>query len=102
MATGSNLVVSPGGKIYVVYESFPQPPVGSSFGNNAIYFAAPLNEGASFSAPVKISDVVPGGDGIHLNGPIDANDFPQLAVNRTNRPSSATAYIACPAVPNPN
>src|SRR5260370_28109964 len=96
MNIGSNVVVSPGGKIYVVYESFPQPPAGSSFGNNAIYFARSLNEGASFSAPVKISDVVPGGDGIQLNGPIDANDFPQLAVHRTNRSSCGTVYIAWP------
>ncbi len=96
MNIGSNVVVSPGGKIYVVYESFPQPPAGSSFGNNAIYFARSLNEGASFSAPVKISDVVPGGDGIQLNGPIDANDFPQLAVDRTNRASRGTVYIAWP------
>jgi hypothetical protein len=96
MDTGSNVVVSPGGKIYVAYESFPQPPAGSSFGNNAIYFARSLNEGASFNAPVKISDVVPGGDGIQLNGPIDANDYPQLAVDRTTGQSRGTIYITWP------
>src|SRR5258708_15829757 len=100
MATGSNLVVSPGGKIYVVYESFPQPPVGSSFGNNPIYFARSLNEGASFSAPVKISDVVPRVDGIQLNSPIDATDFPHLPIDRTHRPSRSTLYIARPDARN--
>src|SRR5258708_36771905 len=73
MNTGSNVLVSPGGKIYVVYESFPQPPAGSSFGNNAIYFARSLDEGTSFTPPVIIADVVPGGDAIHLNVHNDAN-----------------------------
>src|SRR5258708_19593000 len=51
MNIGSNVVVSPGGKIYVVYESFPQPPAGSSFGNTPISFPRSLNKRPSFTPP---------------------------------------------------
>jgi hypothetical protein len=96
MDTGSNVVVAPGGKVYVAYESFPTPPAGTSFGKTAIYFARSLTAGASFSAPIRISDVVPGGDGVYLNGPIQANDYPQLAVDRSSGPSRGTIYITWP------
>lgn len=96
MDTGSNVVVSPGGKVYVAYESFPVPPNGASFGENVIYFARSLSEGASFDKPIKIADVVPGGDGVYLNGPIHANDYPQLAVDRTTGASRGTIYITWP------
>jgi hypothetical protein len=96
MNTGSNVVVSPGGKVYVAYESFPVPPNGASFGKTAIYFTRSLSAGASFSAPIKISDVVPGGDGVYLNGPIQANDYPQLAVDRSTGPSRGTIYLTWP------
>jgi hypothetical protein len=96
MDTGSNVVVSPGGKVYVAYESFPVPPNGTSFGKTAIYFARSLSAGASFDAPIKIADVVPGGDGVYLNGPIQADDYPQLAVDRTTGASRGTIYITWP------
>jgi hypothetical protein len=96
MDTGSNVVVSPGGKVYVAYESFPVPPNGASFGKTAIYFARSLSEGASFFKPIKIADVVPGGDGVYLNGPILADDFPQLAVDRTTGASRGTIYLTWP------
>ena len=96
MDTGSNVVVSPGGKVYVAYESFPAPPAGTSFGKTAIYFARSLDAGATFGAPVKISDVVPGGDGSYLNGPIHADDFPQLAVDRSTGPSRGAIYVTWP------
>jgi hypothetical protein len=96
MDSGSNVIVSPGGKVYVAYESFPIPPYGESFGDNAIYFARSINDGASFSKPIKIAYVVPGGDGVYLNGGIHANDFPQLAVDRSARSSRGTIYITWP------
>jgi hypothetical protein len=96
METGSTVIVSPGGKVYVAYESFPVPPNGASFGKNAIYFARSVSEGASFDKPVKIADVVPGGDGIYLNGSMQANDYPQLAVDRTTGASRGTIYITWP------
>jgi len=96
MDTGSNVIVSPGGKVYVAYESFPVPPNGTTFGKTAIYFARSLSEGASFFKPIKIADVVPGGDGVYLTGPILADDFPQLAVDRTTGPSRGTIYLTWP------
>ena len=96
MDTGSSVIVSPGGKIYVAYESFPVPPNGASFGKTEIYFARSTDGGATFNKPVKISDVTPGGDGVFLNGPLQANDYPQLAVDRTNRSSRGTVYITWP------
>jgi hypothetical protein len=96
MDTGSSVVVSPGAKVYVAYESFPFPPSGTSFGKNAIYFTRSIDGGASFTKPMKVSDVVPGGDGVMLTGSITANDFPQLAVDRTNKPSRGTIYLTWP------
>lgn len=96
MNTGSSVVVSPGGKVYVAYESFPVPSGGTSFGKTAIYFVRSLDGGATFGKPEKISDVTPGGDGVYLNGPLQANDYPHLAVDRTNRSTRGTVYITWP------
>ena len=95
MLTGSNVVVSPGGKVYVAYELFPAPPPGASFVNNAIYFAR-SDHGAAFSKPLKVAEVIPGGDGIQLNGHVMVDEYPQLAVDRTNRPSRGTVYLTWP------
>jgi hypothetical protein len=96
MNTGSSVVVAPGGKIFVAYESFPVSTNGTSFGKTAIYFVRSLDGGATFGKPEKISDVTPAGDGVYLNGPLQANDYPQLAVDRTNRSSHGTVYITWP------
>jgi hypothetical protein len=96
MLTGSNVVVSPGGKVYVAYEFFPAPPPGASFVNNAIYFARSLDHGTAFSKPFKVAEVIPGGDGIELNGHVVVDEYPQLAVDRTNRPSRGTVYLTWP------
>jgi hypothetical protein len=96
MDTGSSVVVAPGGRIYVAYESFPLPPGGTSFGKTAIYVVRSLDGGATFGKPVKVSDVTPGGDGVFLNGPLQANDYPQLAVDRSNHSSRGTVYITWP------
>ena len=96
MDTGSSVVVAPGGRIYVAYESFPLPSGGTSFGKTAIYVARSLDGGATFGKPVKVSDVMPGGDGVYLNGPLQANDYPQVAVDRSNHSSRGTVYITWP------
>jgi hypothetical protein len=96
MLTGSNVVVSPGGKVYVAYELIPVPPPGTNFGDNAIYFARSLDHGATFGKPFKVADVVPGGDGIELNGHVLVDEYPQLAVDRTNKPSRGTVYLTWP------
>jgi hypothetical protein len=96
MLTGSNVVISPGGKVYVAYEFIPVPPPGTNFVDNGIYFARSVNHGESFSRPFKIADVVPGGDGIELNGHVLVDEYPQLAVDRTNKPSRGTVYLTWP------
>lgn len=96
MVTGSNVVVSPSGKVYVAYESFPVPPAGENFTNNAIYFTRSVTDGKSFTKPLKISDVVPGGDGIELNGHVFVDEYPQLAVDRTNTASRGAIYVTWP------
>jgi hypothetical protein len=96
MLNGSAVVISPGGKVYVAYEVFPVPPLGASFGNNAIYFAYSPSGGKSFYTPYKVADVVPGGDGIELNGHLAVDDYPQIAVDRSNTASRGHIYIAWP------
>ena len=100
MLTGSNVVVSPGGKVYVAYELFPAPPSGKNFTKNAIYFVYSTNDGKTFTKPYKVSDVVPGGDGLALNGHVLVNEYPQLAVDRSNAPSRGTLYLAWPDARN--
>jgi hypothetical protein len=96
MVTGSNVVVSPDGKVHVAYEFFPALSVESNFAINAIYFARSLDHGATFGKPFKVADVTPGGDGIELNGHVLVDEYPQLAVDRTNRPSRGTVYLTWP------
>ena len=96
MVTGSTVVVSSGAKVYVAYEFFPVPPPGTSFVNNAIYFAMSLDAGKTFAKPYKISDVVPGGDGIELNGHVLVDEYPQLAVDRSRGKSRGDIYVTWP------
>ena len=107
MLTGSTVVVSPGAKVYVAYELFPTPPAGTSFTNNAIYFAMSQSYGKTFAAPYKIADVVPGGDGVNLNGHVAVDEFPQIAVDRSATSSRGSIYVTWPdgrdkIVPDPS
>src|SRR5207302_9066337 len=70
MDTGSSVVVAPGGRIYVAYESFPVPPSGASFGKTAIYVVRSWDGGTSFGKPAKVSDVMHAGDSVYLNRPL--------------------------------
>lgn len=100
MVTGSTVVVSPGGTVYVAFEFFPVPPPGVNFVNSAIYFATSIDQGKTFSTPYKVSDVVRGGDGIQLNGHVFVDDYPQIAVDRTSGPSRGIVYITWPDARN--
>ena len=86
---GSNVVVSPGGKVYVAYEFIP-----GLVPNNNIYFTRSVDNGKTFSKPINVSEVVPNGDGGTLMGGFRNNEFPQLAVDRSNGASRGTIYIA--------
>jgi hypothetical protein len=86
---GSNVVVSPTGAVYVAYEFFPSTP------DNEIHFRRSLNNGKTFGKVIKIdTQVVPNGAAGVLQGAFRNNEFPQLAVDRSNTASHGTIYVA--------
>lgn len=87
---GSNVIVSPGGKVYVAYEFLP-----GTTPNNEIHFRTSTNHGKSFGKTVVVnSEVVPNGSGGLLQGGFRNNEFPQLAVDRSNGSSRGSIYVA--------
>jgi hypothetical protein len=84
---GSNVVVAGDGSVFVGYEFFP--PTAT----NSINVSVSADGGKTFSAPTAIANgVVPnGGDGLLQSG-FRNNEFPQLAVDRSNGRSKGTIY----------
>jgi hypothetical protein len=88
--SGSNVIVSPGGKVYVAFEFIPLLTP-----DNEIHFTRSTDNGKTFSKPIVITaDVVPNGSAGLQQGGFRINEFPQLAVDRTNSSSRGTVYIA--------
>jgi hypothetical protein len=88
---GSNVLLGPDGKVYVAFEFFPVTP------DNEIHIRTSADHGKTFGAPVVITNaVVPNGDAGtgHLQGGFRNNEFPQLAIDRTSKPSRGTLYVA--------
>jgi hypothetical protein len=86
---GSNVIVSPGGKVHVAYEFYP-----SLIPNNEIHIVTSSNHGQSFGKIVVVnSEVVPNGSGGLLQGGFRNNEFPQLAVDRSNGSSRGIIYV---------
>lgn len=85
---GSNVVVSATGKVYVAYEYYP-----GAVPQNEIHLTSSTDNGKTFSAPIKVSDVWPNGANGRLQGGFRSNEFPQLAIDRTAGPSHDTLYI---------
>ncbi|HXM98256.1 MAG TPA: sialidase family protein [Candidatus Dormibacteraeota bacterium] len=85
---GSNVAVSATGKVYVAYEYYP-----GAVPQNEIHITSSTNNGKTFSAPIKVSDVWPNGANGRLQGGFRSNEFPQLAIDRTAGPSHDTVYI---------
>ena len=95
IVTGSNVVVSPSGKVHVAYELIPAAPNAI----RQIVYQRSLDHGQTFSAALKVSGVVPIGDGganNFMQAKFQAREFPQIAVDRTNEPSRGFLYIAWP------
>ena len=99
LTTGSSVVVSANGQVNVAYEVLPlEPPDPGDV--NSIFFTRSLNHGTTFSAPVKVTDVVTEGGAFPFGGPralqggFSINEFPQLAVDRSSTSSRGTIYIA--------
>jgi hypothetical protein len=85
---GSNVAVSPTGAVYVAYEFFPSTP------DNEIHFRRSLDHGKTFGKVIKIdTQVVPNGAAGVLQGAFRNNEFPQLAVDRSNTASRGTIYV---------
>jgi hypothetical protein len=85
---GSNVVVSPTGAVYVAFEFIPPAA------NNEIRFTQSLDNGKTFGGIVKINtEVVPNGAGGALQGAFRNNEFPQLAVDRSNTASRGSLYV---------
>jgi len=72
-----NIVVSPGGKVYLTDEF-----VGQNGNPNEIHFLRSTDHGNTFSAPMIVSN-----DAIN-------NALPQLAVDRTTSPFRGTIYLS--------
>jgi hypothetical protein len=79
-----NVVVSPGGKVYVAYEFIANvnPPLP-----NEIRFARSLDQGKTFSSPSKVSSQA-------IN-----NALPRLAVDRTNSRNRGSIYLTWSGAP---
>jgi hypothetical protein len=87
--SGSNIAVAADGKVYVAFEFIP-----GLTPDNEIHVARSLDSGNTFGTPVVVSStVVPNGDGGALQGGFRNNEFPQIAVDRTNKSSRGTIYI---------
>jgi hypothetical protein len=104
--SGPNVIVGPGGEVYVAFEvvypscdeqNFVTPP-------REIHFARSVDHGATFSPASKLSDVIgngspflPGSFSIGavsvMEGGFFINEYPQLAVDRSNGASRGTLYV---------
>lgn len=102
--TGSNVAVSPQGSVYVAWELITTDLSQRPIPNPEIRFAASVDHGKSFSTPSTISQVVPTGEPYNgsaqfyptgrMQGGFSANEFPQIAVDRSSGASRGTIYIA--------
>jgi hypothetical protein len=86
---GSHVAVAPSGDVYVAYLFFDNVD-----GRELIQVRRSTNHGNSFRVPVDVATVIPvGGDG-QMQGLFDGNQYPSLAVDRSNSNTRGTIYIA--------
>ena len=86
---GANVVVSPGGKVYVAYLAFGSP--------SEIRFLKSEDHGRTFGATQKVASITPAGGTIffpELQGDVRADTLPSLAVDRSRGPGRETVYLA--------
>lgn len=104
IVTGSNVAVSPQGFVDVAWELIPGNITVNPPPNEEIRFASSEDHGKTFSTPFTVSQVVPTGEpysgsaffyvtGV-MQGGFLANEFPEVAVDRSSGPSRGTIYIA--------
>jgi hypothetical protein len=83
---GSQIVVDSAGSVYVAWEFFQ----GAAGTNRSLLISKSTDNGATFAAPVTISNVIETGDGGGLQGGFRNNELPTLAVDR----SSGALWVA--------
>ena len=104
IVTGSNVAVSPQGFVDVAWELIPGNIAVNPPPNEEIRFASSQDHGKTFSTAFTVSQVVPTGEpysgsaffyvtGV-MQGGFRANEFPQIAVDRSSGSSRGTIYIA--------
>lgn len=86
---GSNVAVDRNGTVYIGYEFF-----SGSAPTNEIRVARSVDHGVSIIADVKVSDVRPNGNSGLLQGGFRNNEFPQVAVDRSENSSNGSVYVA--------
>jgi hypothetical protein len=85
---GSQIAVDPDGIVYVAYLFYDNQ-------NSREYIGVrrSLNHGASFEQPVEVSNVTPAGADSFLQGFFLSNEYPALAVDRSNGQNRGTIYL---------
>ena len=86
---GSQVAVDPSGVVYVAYLFYD-----NQNGRELIRIRRSLDHGVNFQVPVNVSTVVPAGSDSMLQGFFLSNEYPALAVDRTNGQNRGTVYLA--------
>jgi hypothetical protein len=104
VVTGSNIVVSPQGAVYVAWEFISPLVTTNPPPALEIRFASSQDHARTFSSPLTVSPVIPTGEPFSgsaffystgvMQGGFRANEFPQIAVDRSSGSSRGTIYIA--------
>ena len=87
---GSQVAVGPRGEVYVAWEFFQ-----ADFFTRDLRVRKSTNHGASFAPLVKVTDVIPVGNGGLLQGGFRSGfEFPTLAVDRSDTATHGNVYVA--------
>lgn len=87
---GSQVAVGPRGEVYVAWEFFQ-----ADFFTRELRIRKSTDHGTSFAPLVKVSDVIPVGDGSLLQGGFRSGlEFPTLAVDRSGTATNGNVYVA--------
>jgi len=87
---GSQVVVGPGGEVYVAWEFF-----AADFVTRSLRIRRSTNNGVTFGPTAKVDDVTCVGECFRLQGGFRSGfEFPSLAVDRSGTAANGTVYLA--------
>src|SRR2546425_3737789 len=87
---GSQMVVGPGGEVYVAWEFF-----AADFVTRSLRIRRSTNNGVTFGPTAKVDDVTCVGECFRLQGGFRSGfEFPSLAVDRSGTAANGTVYLA--------